>query len=340
MDTAVAIRTLEATYKQSADFVAVGSMIAKLTEKEGPYIKSKGRAGDATRIVVLTWRSLLIMSRDWKYYWSRLVLYMFIALSIGTIFTDIGHSLSSVMGRVSAIFAFVSFVILLSVSGIPAHIDEIRIYSHEETNQHSGTMVFLLGNFLSSIPFLFLVSISSSLVFYFLIGLRNEFSFLMYFVITIFMCLLANEALMMIISYIWLETYKCTLTLICLYVIMMLVAGYLRIRESLPNSVWNYPLSFVSFHTYAVQGLLENEYVGTYFAVGQIRSIPGVQAVRGSYDISSSPHAKWVNLLVLLLMAMGYRIVLYILLRLNVRKHAGLGSWRTCWPSVHTATSK
>ncbi|XP_062213903.1 ABC transporter G family member 3 isoform X2 [Phragmites australis] len=217
MDTAVAIRTLEATYKQSADSVAVESMIAKLTEKEGPYIKSKGRANDATRILVLTWRSLLIMSRDWKYYWSRLALYMFIALSIGTIFTDIGHSLSSVMARVSAIFAFVSFIILLSVSGVPAHIDEVKIYSHEETNRHSGTMVFLLGHFLSSIPFLFLVSISSSLVFYFLIGLRNEFSFLMYFVITIFMCLLANEALMMIISYIWLDTYKCTSTLICLY---------------------------------------------------------------------------------------------------------------------------
>jgi hypothetical protein len=94
----------------------------------------------------------------------------------------------------------------------------VQIYCHEETNRHSGAMVFLLGHFLSSIPFLFLVSISSSLVFYYLIGLRNEFSFLMYFVLTIFMCLLANEALMMIVAYIWLELYKCTLTLACLHV--------------------------------------------------------------------------------------------------------------------------
>lgn len=94
----------------------------------------------------------------------------------------------------------------------------MQIYSHEEANQHSSTMVFLLGHFLSSIPFLFLVTISSSLVFYFLIGLRNEFNLFMYFVVTMFMCLLANEALMMIVAYIWLDTYKCTLTLICLYV--------------------------------------------------------------------------------------------------------------------------
>lgn len=94
----------------------------------------------------------------------------------------------------------------------------MQIYSHEDSNRHYGTLVFLLGHFLSSVSFLFLVSISSSLIFYFLIGLRNEFSFLMYFIITIFMCLLANEALMMIVAYIWLETYKCILTLICLYV--------------------------------------------------------------------------------------------------------------------------
>ena len=161
----------------------------------------------------------------------------------------------------------------------------VQIYCHEETNRHSGAMVFMLGHFLSSIPFVFLVSISSSLVFYYLIGLRNEFSLLMYFVVTIFMCLLANEALMMIVAYIWLETHKCTLTLACLYVsvciapfflyacycsiiqfnegwrstcflfqvIMMLVAGYFRKRETLPYAVWTYPLSFISFHTYTVQ---------------------------------------------------------------------------------------
>lgn len=33
MDTAVAIRTLEATYKSSADAAAVETMILKLTEK-------------------------------------------------------------------------------------------------------------------------------------------------------------------------------------------------------------------------------------------------------------------------------------------------------------------
>ena len=65
--------------------------------QEGPSLKGKGKASDATRIAVLTWRSLLIMSREWKYFWIRLVLYMLLTLSVGTIFSNIGHSLSSVM---------------------------------------------------------------------------------------------------------------------------------------------------------------------------------------------------------------------------------------------------
>lgn len=176
------------------------------------------------------------------------------------------------------------------------------------------------------------------MVFYFLIGLRNEFSFLMYFIITIFMCLLANEALMMIVAYIWLKTYKCTLTLICLYVIMMLVAGYFQIQDAIPLPMRNYPLSYISFHTYTAQGLVENEYVGASFAAGATRTISGVQAVRGSYGISSSTGAKWMNILVLFLMAIGYWVVVCVLLRLYVRRHVMLDK-RSCWPSIHSGAA-
>ncbi|KAF6161731.1 hypothetical protein GIB67_009100 [Kingdonia uniflora] len=106
MDTAVAIRTLEATFKSSSDAAAVESMILKLTSKEGPLLKSKGKASISTQIAVLTWRSLLIMSREWKYFWLRLILYMLLSLCIGTIFSNLGHSLSSVMVSFSRIESY------------------------------------------------------------------------------------------------------------------------------------------------------------------------------------------------------------------------------------------
>ncbi|XP_047979583.1 ABC transporter G family member 3-like, partial [Salvia hispanica] len=218
MDTAVAIRTLEATYRSSADAAAVEAMILKLTDKEGPLLKSKGRASCCTKIAILTWRSLLIMSREWKYYWLRLIIYMFLALCIGTVFSGLGHSLSSVVTRVGAIFLFVSFTSLLSIAGVPAQLKDIKIFICEEANQHSGTLAFLVGQFFSSIPFLFLLSVSSSLVFYFLVGLRDDFSLLMYFSLNFFTCLIVNEGLVLLVASICRNTFWSIIVLVNIHV--------------------------------------------------------------------------------------------------------------------------
>ncbi|XP_060169459.1 ABC transporter G family member 3 [Lycium barbarum] len=321
MDTAVAIRTLEATYKSSADAAALETMLAKLTEREGPSLKSKGMVGNLTQVAVLTWRSLLIMSREWKYYWLRLILYMLLALCIGTVFSGLGHTLSSVVARVAAIFVFVSFTSLLSIAGIPAQLKEIKIYACEESNQHSGAFIFLLGQLFASIPFLFLISISSSLVFYFLVGLRDEFSMLMYFVLNFFTCLLVNEGLVLAVTSIWRDIFWSILIFVSIQVIMMLSAGFLRIRSALPGPVWMYPISYIAFHTYSIQGLLENEYIETSFAVGQVRTISGNQALQNVYDISTDSNSKWRNLLVLFAMAVVYRVLVFVLLKFYVRKN-------------------
>ncbi|CAN1833106.1 ABC transporter G family member 3 [Linum perenne] len=288
MDTAVAIRTLEATYRQSAVADAVETMIVRLTEREGPLLKAKGRAGFGTRVAVLTWRSLLIMSREWKYYWLRLILYMALTLCIGTVFSGLGHSLSSVATRVAAVFVFVSFTSLLSIAGVPALLQEIKVHASERSNNHSGTLVFLLSQFLASIPFLFIISISSSLVFYFMIGLRDEFASLMYFVVNFFMCLLVNEGLMLLVVSLWQHLFSSVLTLT------------------------------------SIHGLLENEYLVTTFAVGQVRSISGYQAIQSTFDISADSSAKWKNLLVLLIMVVVYRFLVFFALHFRVGKNESI----------------
>lgn len=94
----------------------------------------------------------------------------------------------------------------------------LQIFVSEDSNQHSGALVFLLGQLFSSIPFLFLISISSSLVFYFLIGLHDEFSLLMYFVLNFFTCLLVNEGLVLVIAALCQDIFWSILTLVSLHV--------------------------------------------------------------------------------------------------------------------------
>lgn len=65
---------------------------------------------------------------------------------------------------------------------------------------------------------------------------------------------------------------------------------------------------------------MENEYLGASFALGQVRSISGYLAVKNVYDISSKNKSKWENLLILFLMAVGYRVLVFVLLQIFVRK--------------------
>lgn len=70
--------------------------------------------------------------------------------------------------------------------------------------------------------------------------------------------------------------------------------------------------------------MLENEYIGTSFAVGQVRTISGYQALRSAYEVSPNSNSKWENLLVLFLMAVGYRILVFILLQFRVRRSSSI----------------
>ncbi|XP_021910154.1 ABC transporter G family member 3-like [Carica papaya] len=152
----------------------------------------------------------------------------------------------------------------------------------------------------------------------------------MYFVLNFFMCLLVNEGLILVIASFWQDVYRSILTLISVHVIMMLSAGYFRIRSTLLNQCGS--THYLTLHSipYSIQGLLENEFLGTSFAVGQVRTISGFQAIRSAYDISPDSNSKWENLLVLFLMAVGYRILVFPLLHFRVKNHLSIHRLRCC----------
>lgn len=101
-----------------------------LISQEGPPLKSKGKASNATRVAVLTWRSLLVVSREWKYYWLHLILYMLLTLCMGTVFSGLGHSLSSVVVSLDMTIAFyLSTCFLIQFRSSFIHANNSR-YSH------------------------------------------------------------------------------------------------------------------------------------------------------------------------------------------------------------------
>ncbi|BBN02619.1 protein MpABC24 [Marchantia polymorpha subsp. ruderalis] len=327
MDTAVIIRTLETMYQASGDAALVQSMVSHLSEKEKTILDRGGCASPFMRLGIVTWRSFLNMWRDFNYIWLRLIVSMLLTICIGSLASKIGHSYNSVSARIAAIFSVVSSLSLVAISGFPSILKDIKVHMHEREIGYTGVLMYTIGNLLSSALYLFLIAVTSTSVGYFLMGLQTAFSPFVYFVVNIFLCLLAIEGLMLFVASILPRALEGILTIVVIQVLMIVLAGYYQVSGDMPNPVWKYPASYLPVHAYAIEGLLQNEYETTTFDAVSRRSPPisGIDAIKRDYPFAVTDIGKWNILLVLAGMAIAYRIFFCICLIISQK----LGSRRT-----------
>lgn len=76
----------------------------------------------------------------------------------------------------------------------------LQVFYHERLNGHYGVAAFVIGNTLSSLPFLFLIAITSGTLVYFLVKLHPGFGYYAYFILMLFTALACVESLMMAVS--------------------------------------------------------------------------------------------------------------------------------------------
>nr|TKS00824.1 ABC transporter G family member 11-like [Populus alba] len=111
--TAEAIRSLTAYYRTSQYCYAAREKVEEISKVKGEVLESGGsRASFLMQAFTLTKRSLINMSRDFGYYWLRLVIYIVVTVCIGTIYLNVGTGYNSILARgscASFVFGFVTF---------------------------------------------------------------------------------------------------------------------------------------------------------------------------------------------------------------------------------------
>jgi hypothetical protein len=203
---------------------------------------------------------------------------------------------------------------MLSIVGFPAMVKEVKIIYQEIAQRQTGVSKFIFANMLASIPFLLVLAFVCSSISYFLIGLHPMFTLFMYFVINIFMCFAIMDGLMMFIATILPKVFEGMVATLSIQILMLLLAGYFRLADDLPKPVWTYPISYLSFYTYSIQGLLQNEYVGVTFP-STIPKAPPISAqvtLQNAFQAPDTMLGKWVNVLILAVMAIGYRVLVSV----------------------------
>ncbi|XP_017701239.1 ABC transporter G family member 11-like [Phoenix dactylifera] len=319
MTTSEAIRRLTEFYSHSQYYFSAVEKVDEIARVKGTVLDSGGsQASFFMQAFTLTKRSFLNMSRDFGYYWLRLVIYLVVTICIGTIYLNVGTSYSSILARgacASFVFGFVTF---MSIGGFPSFVEDMKVFQRERLNGHYGVSAFVISNTLSAMPFLVLITFSSGTICYFMVRLHPGFLHYVFFVICLYASVTVVESLMMAIASVVPNFLMGIIIGAGIQGIFMLVSGYFRLPNDIPKPFWRYPMSYISFHFWALQGQYQNDLRGLLFdnQSPDLPKISGEFILENVFQIDVN-RSKWLDLLVLLSMIAIYRILFFIMIKVS-----------------------
>ncbi|KAI8013391.1 ABC transporter G family member 11 [Camellia lanceoleosa] len=141
----------------------------------------------------------------------------------------------------------------MSIGGFPSLVEDMKVFQRERLNDHYGVTAFVISNTISAMPFLVLITFISGTVFNFMVHLHPGFEHHIFFVLCLYASVTVVESLMMAIASIVPNFLMGIIIGAGIHGIFMLVSGYFRLPNDIPKPVWRYPMSYISFHFWALQ---------------------------------------------------------------------------------------
>ncbi|KAJ7546677.1 hypothetical protein O6H91_08G050300 [Diphasiastrum complanatum] len=319
MNTSQVIEILMDAYQFSEAALRAEAKIEEIIQLKGTVFESKGsQASFWMQSCILTCRSFVNMSRDVGYYWLRLAIYIMLTLCIGSIFFDIGTKYDSIMARAACMAYVAGFLTFMSIGGFPSFVEDMKVFGRERLNGHYGVVAFVIGNTLSSVPFLFLICLISGSICYYMVQLHPGFDHFIYFILCLYASVTVVESLMMAVASVVPNFLMGIILGAGIQGVFMLVAGFFRLPGNLPKPLWRYPVSYMSFHMFSLQGMYQNDFLGLEFdnKFPGLPKIPGLLIVTDTYQINVD-RSKWIDLALLFVMIVAYRFIFFLMIRIS-----------------------
>ncbi|KAF5471178.1 hypothetical protein F2P56_011635 [Juglans regia] len=272
------------------------------------------------QLLTLTRRSSVNMSRDVGYYWLRIIIYIVVSICVGTIYFDIGYSYTSILAR-GACGGFVTgFMTFMSIGGFPSFIEEMKVFNRERLNGYYGVTLFILSNFLSSFPFLVAIALSTGTITYYMVKFRPGFSHYIYYSLNIYISISVIESLMMVVASLVPNFLMGIITGAGIIGIFMMTSGFFRLLSDLPKPFWRYPISYLSYGSWGLQGAYKNDLIGLEFdpLIPGDPKLKGEEVIKQMYRMPIG-HSKWWDLAALVLLLIFYRMVFFLVIKLKER---------------------
>ncbi|KAF6994573.1 hypothetical protein CFC21_011243 [Triticum aestivum] len=188
----------------------------------------------------------------------------------------------------------------------------------ERALRRAGVLAFVISNTLSAMPFLILITFLSGTLCYFMVRLHPGFMHYVFFLLCLYASVTVVESLMMAIASIIPNFLMGIIIGAGIQGIFMLVSGYFRLPHDIPKPFWRYPMSYISFHYWALQGQYQNDLVGLVFdnQDEELPKIPGEYILENVFQIDVS-RSKWLDLSVLFGMIVIYRLLFFAMIKVS-----------------------
>ncbi|KAJ1429997.1 P-loop containing nucleoside triphosphate hydrolase [Sesbania bispinosa] len=174
-------------------------MLSKIVSEES-FIGRKYEISKMKQLRTLTNRSFLNMNRDIGYYWLRILFFILVSVSAGFLYFNIGSSNEAILSRGKFDVFIYGFMIFVCVGGLPFYLEELKVIKRERFGRHYGEAIYVLSHFLSSLPFVFAITLSSGTTLYHMVKFHPGFSHYCYFTINLFLCISVAEGCMLFVA--------------------------------------------------------------------------------------------------------------------------------------------
>ncbi|KEQ57572.1 ATP-binding cassette transporter-like protein [Aureobasidium melanogenum CBS 110374] len=213
--------------------------------------------------VTLLHRLLLKSYRDIVTYWIRLVMYLGLAIIMGTVWLRLKGTQDGIQPFINAIFFGSAFMSFMAVAYVPAFLEDYGTFAKERANGLYGPTAFTIANFLIGLPFYIsnqlIIALTFSLITYWLIDFRSGGTAFITYVMWLFLGLVAAESLVTLVSLLS-PNFIVALALVAFANgLWMCVNGFLVPTKSL-NVFWGYVFHYIDYQAYVFRGMLVNEF--------------------------------------------------------------------------------
>ncbi|KAI3943743.1 hypothetical protein MKW98_004248 [Papaver atlanticum] len=191
----------------------------------------------------------------------------------------------------------------------------MMIFGRERLNGHYGGAAFVIGNTLSSIPYLLVNTLIPGAIAYYLVGLQKGVEHFFFFVLVMFISVILIESLMMVVASMVPNYLMGIIIGAGIQAIMMLNAGFYRLPDELPNPFWKYPMYYIAFHSFP-----KSQGSGTSTITGEEIFVTIWHMPMG--------YSKLIDMVILFGMVVLYRLMFFSIIKISEKIKPTLQTFR------------